>query len=555
MKKNTQKKNQKPRTQKDLKISKNLTGQKSKTSQIFSFSTESWIESAKILDEASSLNENDKKSCLKVFCIKPRLLFEFREVLESLLTKKQIEFLHEQSIPVLDIVGSHGPVLLIRPGIKPNSQVAESYLQANDAIAMRDYCGLILRSAEKYKATQIELFFIGLNSDEIEQSLLGLELSTYRYQQNTPHSSVKKLPKLEMIEVPIQENSYYTDLQKGYLNSNLVKKMAQIAVSTNIARHLVNVPPNYLHPKSYAEQIQSLFKKFSNVKIDILKKDRLIKERMNLLLAVGSAGVSDPCLVKIQIHAKTKIKKQPKKLISFVGKGISFDTGGLDIKPASAMRLMKKDMGGSAALVGLAWYLAHQNLDFDCDIFLALAENSISNLAFRPSDIIVSRSGQSVEIHNTDAEGRLVMADALALAVESKPKCIIDVSTLTGAIKVGLGTEIAGLFSNHDPLSQALFEAGRKTQDLCWPMPLYQTYRNQLKSNFADMSNCSDSSFGGAISAALFLESFVGSTPWAHLDIYAWKDSAQGAFAEPGGSGQSVMMLIEFLEQGFSKIY
>lgn len=207
---------------------------------------------------------------------------------------------------------------------------------------------------------------------------------------------------------------------------------------------------------------------------------------------------------------------------------------------------MKKDMGGSAAVLGAALWASETGAKCNLDALLALAENSISGKSFRPSDVIRARNGMTVEIHNTDAEGRLVLADALDVAVSAKPKYVIDVATLTGAIKVALGPGLAGLFGNSRPLVNALHKSGQQAGDLNWPMPLVQKYKGMLNSNFADMINATDG-FGGAVTAALFLEKFVGEVPWAHLDIYAWKDAPDGAWCEAGGSGQAVACLAEWL--------
>ena len=270
---------------------------------------------------------------------------------------------------------------------------------------------------------------------------------------------------------------------------------------------------------------------------------------MGLLLAVGLAADAGPRLV----HLRYRPANAPEgaRPVAIVGKGVTFDSGGLDIKPASGMRLMKKDMGGSAAAVAVMKWAERTELPLPLDIYVALAENAIGSRAFRPGDVVMARSGLTIEISNTDAEGRLVLADALDVALtqekEEMPGMIINIATLTGAIKVGLGAEIAGLFANNDHLADVLSEAGVATGDLMWRMPLFQPYRAQLKSASADMMNSAEGGFGGAITAALFLESFVGQTPWAHLDVYAWKDGASGAWTEGGGNGQPVQALCEAL--------
>ncbi|MFN8945511.1 MAG: leucyl aminopeptidase family protein, partial [Pseudobdellovibrionaceae bacterium] len=266
-------------------------------------------------------------------------------------------------------------------------------------------------------------------------------------------------------------------------------------------------------------------------------------------LAVGKGAENPPCFIHIR-YRPVKMNKNSRP-IAFVGKGITFDTGGLDIKPSTAMRLMKKDMGGAASVLALAYWVDQMKYDRPCDFYLALAENGVDGKAFRPSDVIVSKAGYSVEIDNTDAEGRLVLADALCVAVnqvkKDEPEFVIDVATLTGAIKVALGAEVAGLFSNNNSLADELLKSSERFDDQMWRMPLVSKYFQNLSSPFADFKNSADG-FGGAITAALFLEKFVQGKNWAHLDIYAWADRANGAITSAGGNGQAVQALIGFLK-------
>ncbi len=403
-------------------------------------------------------------------------------------------------------------------------------LLMGDFVFGRDLAGLTLSRLETQKrALHLSIDFGKLSLDFVRGFLFGLDLADYRY-RSVMSGSLK--------------DSFSLSLKwKGkVVDSEIVKEVSKLSRACNLARHLVNLPPNLLNPRTYSELIRNLFKG-SAIKTEIWDSSRLRKEKMNLLLAVGEGALHQPCLVKLSFSGAAKKKSKP---MAFVGKGITFDSGGLDLKPSSGMRWMKKDMGGSAAVVGFAYYVSQSKPDLACEFYLPLAENSVSERAFRPGDVFVSRSGKSVEIHNTDAEGRLILADALTLAREQDPSAIINVATLTGAIKAGLGAEIAGLFSNQDRLAAKLESASEKTGDWIWRMPLFQKYRGSFKSNVADFANASDG-FGGAVTAALFLESFVDGTPWAHLDIYAWKDSAEGPWLESGGSGQAVALLAQFI--------
>ncbi len=323
-----------------------------------------------------------------------------------------------------------------------------------------------------------------------------------------------------------------------------------------MARHLVNLPPNDINPKSYADIIKKEIPFSKNSTVEVWSSEKCRTEKMNLLLAVGGGSENTACMVHIKYRpAKAKKGQAP---IAFVGKGITFDTGGLDIKPSAGMRLMKKDMGGSASVAALAYWVDATGYDRPCDFYLALAENSVDSKSMRPSDVYQSRAGYFVEIDNTDAEGRLVLADVMNVAVTRKerPSHLIDVATLTGAIKVALGAEVAGLFCNDDKMAEQLHKAGATINEPNWRMPLVSKYFSSLSSTFADFRNSAEG-FGGAITAALFLEKFAdvkddnaklkkAPIKWAHLDVYCWNDRPTGPFSQ-GGSGQPVQTLIQWL--------
>ncbi len=394
---------------------------------------------------------------------------------------------------------------------------------------VRDAMGALIMNLEKLEADVATVNF-DLPSGLLDSAILGLEMALYRFRRVVKSEP----PKFKLILK-----------QKGkVLPSKALAAGVALGRAVNVARHLTNLPPNWLNPVSYAEFAEEFLSGLKGVKVEVWDEKKLAAEKMDLLLAVGLGSNVPPRLVRIR-YAGGSGKKPP---VALVGKGVTFDSGGLDIKPAAGMRLMKKDMGGSAAVLAAVFWAATTRAACGIDAYLSLAENSISSKAFRPSDVITGRNGVAVEIHNTDAEGRLVLADALDVAITQKqiPRAVVDVATLTGAIKVALGSQIAGLFSNDRKLTAGLNKAGQVTGDLNWPMPLYQKYRSTFTSNFADVINSPDG-FAGAITAALFLEKFVGDLPWAHLDIYAWKDSAEGAWLEAGGSGQGVLCLSEWL--------
>lgn len=423
-----------------------------------------------------------------------------------------------------------GVNLLVSP-LAPNDPETDLRLKARPASRVRDAMGSMVSMLERLEVETAEVHF-DFGGEELDAAILGLEIALYRYKRVIKGDD----PKLR-----------FSLKSKGKaLGAKQLGAGVALGQGVNLARHLVNLPPNELNPVSYADFAQEFFRGLKNIKVEVWDEKRLRQENMNLHYAVGQGSEYPPRLVRLRYQPPGAAKRAP---VAFVGKGITFDTGGLDIKPSSGMRLMKKDMGGSASVLGLMYWAALSGVKVAVDAYLPLAENAVSGQAFHPSDVITSRSGQTIEIHNTDAEGRLVLADSLDLAVtqKEKPRFLIDVATLTGAIKVALGSQLAGLFSNNPKLRDSLAAAGLEAGDLTWPMPLFQRYRSQMNSPFADMVNAIDG-FGGAVTAALFLEKFVKDVPWAHFDIYAWKDSAEGCWLESGGSGQSIMGLAAWLE-------
>lgn len=394
----------------------------------------------------------------------------------------------------------------------------------SDYSMARDVVSLLKNDLFQFESIHLDVK--KLSSESLRGFLVGLEMITYRYKTTFHGTLGKKKVWLEL---------------KDSKMSKTINHWIHEGRGVNLARHLVNLPANELNPKSYGASLKSLFQD-TEAKVELWNSERLLKEKMHLHHAVGRAAEEGPCLVRVTYKGNKKSKKH----YAFVGKGITFDSGGLDLKPASGMRWMKKDMGGSAAVVGLCHWVVQTKQPINATFYLAMAENAVSANSFRPGDVITGRAGVSVEIHNTDAEGRLVLCDALALAAESKPEFILDVATLTGAIKVGLGDQVPGLFSNKDDLANDLLKSAQHAGDTCWRMPLDPQQKGRLKSTVADLVNCTDG-FGGAVTAALFLEHFVKEVPWAHLDIYAWTE-ARGAFAEKGGSGQAVQALVEFVK-------
>lgn len=446
----------------------------------------------------------------------------------------QLTDLKKNEREMVFFVGVKGPVWIIRPRRKAENSQHQGLLEESDYAFSRDLFGALPGHFKAHSLNQIRLEYVGTDFEHELGSLVGLEVASYHFR--TVHEQKPQ----ELPEVFVQKS--LGDFDKSTLHQAQARAMA-----VNIARHLVNLPPNEMNPKTFVDFAKKMGFP-ATMKLSVWDTARLEKEKAGLLLAVGKGAEFGPYLLHIKYRPTKKTLLKP---IAFVGKGITFDTGGLDLKPSSAMRLMKKDMGGAASVLALASWVADIKYPGPCDFYIALAENSVDGKSFRPSDICVARNGMTVEIDNTDAEGRLVLADALDVAVTQKgadePESVINVATLTGAIKVGLGVDIAGLFSNDDELADSLNTAGYRAGDLNWRMPLYNKYFGDLHSPFADFKN-SGGGFGGAITAALFLQKFVRGKKWAHLDVYAWADKAHGALAGQGGNGQPVQALIEYLE-------
>lgn len=439
----------------------------------------------------------------------------------------------DQAKAVSLFAGKDGPIWWVRPhqlGADDKSEGHDGNLSLTPYAKGRDATGTALSAAIEHGAKGIQVEFWHCDEELVRGGLVAVDIAAYSFKKIMAGKSPAAT-----IRVSVDGKA---------AGESLIKGAVVLAQATNIARHLTNLPPNLLNPETFPEAVKALFKGKRHCAVEVWPQAKLAKERMNLLMAVGAGSATPPHFIQIKYRPKNARKMKP---VAFVGKGITFDTGGLNLKPDSNMRWMKKDMGGAAAVTGLAWWASASGVDVPCDFYIAVAENAVSGSSFRPGDVIEARSGTKVEIHNTDAEGRLVLADALDVAAESDPQLIVDVATLTGAIKAGLGPAIAGLFGNSDEHVRRMAKAGQRAGDWMWAMPLYRKYKTALKSSAGDMVNAGDG-FGGAITAALFLENFVGKSPWLHLDIYAWKDGADGPWVEPGASGQPVQALAKFLE-------
>ena len=329
-------------------------------------------------------------------------------------------------------------------------------------------------------------------------------------------------------------------LPDGVDGDDLVREVK----ASYLARNLINTPANDMGPDELEKTIRTIGRKFK-AQVSVIKGDALLKKNFPMIHAVGRASVDAPRLIDL----KWGNAKHPK--VTLVGKGVIFDSGGLNIKPGNSMALMKKDMGGAANTIALAQMIMDAKLPVRLRLLVPTVENAISGNAFRPSDILPSRKGLTVEIGNTDAEGRLILGDALALGDEEKPDLMVDMATLTGAARVALGPDLPPFYTDDDELAHAISETSMDVFDPLWHMPLWDPYQKMLSSKVADVNHISTGGFAGSITAALFLSRFVENTKsWAHFDIYGWTPTAK-PWMPVGGEAQGIRTLFEVIKNKY----
>jgi leucyl aminopeptidase len=376
--------------------------------------------------------------------------------------------------------------------------------------------------------------------DSLAELALGMRLRAYSFDRyKTKRKEGEEAPVKARVALGVAD---VAAARRAWANRQAV------AEGVVIARDLVNEPPNVLYPIEFARRASALRK--LGVGIDILDVKAMRKLGMGALLGVGQGSRQDSRLVVMRWNGG----KKGAPPLAFIGKGVCFDTGGISIKPAAGMEDMKGDMAGAACVVGLMHALAGRKAKVNAIGAIGLVENMPDGNAQRPGDIVTSMSGQTIEIINTDAEGRLVLADVCHYVnTKFKPKFMIDLATLTGAIMVALGQEHAGLFSNDDRLSEQLTQVGLETGEKVWRLPLGPEYDKMIDSKFADMKN-TGGRFGGSITAAQFIQRFVGKTPWAHLDIAGTGFSSPSSdINKSWGSGWGVRLLDRLVAEHYEK--
>ncbi|MBL9021457.1 MAG: leucyl aminopeptidase [Myxococcales bacterium] len=398
------------------------------------------------------------------------------------------------------------------------------------------------RFAQAGRATSLSLEIpFGVTGGE-RAAAEGVVLGAYRF---TKYLTGDRLPKSSLESVTLTTTARLDKTARANVDVG-----RQVGESICLARDLINEPPNELYPESLAKYCQDMCKE-RGLKCTVFDKPALQKRGMKLILAVGQGSTHDPRLIHMVYTPEADAaggKRAPRKKLVFIGKGLTFDSGGLCIKPAQGMEDMKGDMGGAANVVALMAALSVLKPNVEVHGIIGSAENMPDGDAYRPADIFTSLDGKTVEIINTDAEGRLVLADVLAYGRELKPDLMLDNATLTGACIVALGTLTSGFYANQDELADKVKVAAREAGESMWHMPLIEELREGLKSDWADLKHTADR-WGGSITAALFLREFVGNTPWVHIDI-AGPSMAQRAYGiySKGGTGHGVLTFLQLIE-------
>jgi leucyl aminopeptidase len=411
-----------------------------------------------------------------------------------------------------------------------------------DALAVQHFTGKIGDVAFVGKKGQLSTVYIAeeaSDADAIAHAMPKLPEGVYR--------PSKALSQQALVMWSLAQYQFDRYKKKGYAYRRLCVSPSELSqllpesLSRSLVRDLINAPANDMHPEALTHALKDVADRCGATFHQWVGVD-LLEQGFPAVHAVGRGASVEP-----RIGFLTHGQDVSHPHIVIVGKGVCFDSGGLDIKTASSMRLMKKDMGGAGIAIGLAQWLLMAKLPIRLTVIIPAVENAISAKSYRPGDILTMRSGLSVEIDNTDAEGRLILADALAYACEQKPDLIIDFATLTGAARVAVGTQISAFFTNQDALALQLMKASEKVDDPIWRMPLFKRYAKMNDSLVADLSNSTSSSYAGAITAALFLERFIqDNIPWIHFDTMAWNERSRPGHPE-GGEAMAMMAVAAYL--------
>jgi len=410
-----------------------------------------------------------------------------------------------------------------------------------DAESLRAMAGKAVKNVIKNKYPRVLIAVPSAAKINIELQIVleammeGAFLGNHLYDKYKKEKKRRSLRRIDFLVTADEAKTY----------KRLASRISTVCRGTILTREWVSMPPNEKRPESFAKSIENHARK-ENLKVIVIKDKELKQKKFGAMLAVAAGSLSKPRLVILE-HNPAK----PKKTIAFVGKGVTFDSGGINLKTTASISEMKMDMAGAAAVAATLITAARLRIKHKIVGIIPIVENMPSGNATRPGDIIQSYGGKTVEIGNTDAEGRLILIDALSYAIKKyRPHTVVDLATLTGACIVALGEKIAGVFSFDEDLAENIIQSGRHTHERCWRMPLPEDYKDLIKSDFADLNNVPATRAGGAITAALFLSEFVKETSWAHIDIagpaYSKKESA---YCGVGGTGFGVRLLCDLLER------
>ncbi len=455
-------------------------------------------------------------------------------LLTSMLRRGDIEGKSGQTVLVHNVRGLPCERILL-VGCGARKSFAERQLREALAASARALSGTAVKEAVSY-LTELEVK--GRDTGwKVKQAVLLSDAAGYRFDKMKSKAE-NRGPSLAKLTLAVTERSHRAVAEESLQASR------EIAAGVALARDLGNLPGNVCTPTYLGECARQLADDFRQIKVKVLDADKLKKLGMDTLLAVASGSEEPPKLIVAEYRQGSRRTKP----VVLVGKGVTFDSGGISIKPSKSMDEMKFDMCGAASVLGTLRACAGIKLRGDVVALIPATENLPGGRATKPGDIVKSHAGKTVEILNTDAEGRLILCDALSYAERFKPEIVVDVATLTGACVVALGQHPHGLFCNDQPLVDALLAAGEETWDRAWRMPLWEEYGEELKSNFADLANIGGP-YGGAITAASFLSRFTEQYRWAHLDIAgtAWLSGDK-----KGASGRPVPLLTQFLLDHFA---
>jgi len=445
------------------------------------------------------------------------------------------------SLEAVGFTGEKGQVVAFPGGDLTRARVVIAVALPDEPTAeqLRRAAGDGVRAAGKASATSVAVALHPADVDEVGAIAEGIELGTYAYDTYKRGSKRDKGRKKK--DVKIKSAVVLSPFARQVTATRAVGRAVTIARAVNTARDWTNTPPGDLRPPAFAEAINA--HAGETVKVTIWDEKRLAKERCGGIIGVGAGSDAPPRLVSLSYDPPGATGH-----LALVGKGITFDSGGLSIKPGSSMQTMKLDMAGAAAVVAATVAIAELELPVKVTAYACIAENMPSGHALRPGDVLTLRNGATVEILNTDAEGRLVLGDGLALAAEAKPDHIVDVATLTGACVVALGERTTGILANDDEFRELVFAASKTTGESMWPLPIVEEMKEKVtSSHVADLRQHNPKPAGGTLFAAAFLREFVGDTSWAHLDIAgpSFNDDSPRGYTPRGGTGVGVRTLVQ----------